>query len=344
MPTMKAIVYTETGDAGVLSLTEREIPEPGAGEVRVRIVISGVNPTDWKTRKGSGTRARGSAQSVPNQDGAGIVDAVGPGVSGLVPGDRVWIYLAAPDSGVTGTAQEYTVVPEQHAVKLPDNTSFEVGASLGVPAITAHRALTVGEDGPSRLAPGTLNGQVVLVAGGAGAVGHAAIQLAHWAGATVLTTVSGPEKAALAKAAGADHVINYRTEDVKTRVREIAPDGVDVVVEVSPARNIGIDLAVVKQQGVISMYANDGGTSVEVPLGPAMATNARLQFILLYTVSPAARMAAAEDVTAALIDGALPVGEEHGLPLLRFGLDELAAAHDAVEGGAVGKVLVDVSD
>jgi NADPH2:quinone reductase len=339
---VKAIIYTETGDAGVLSVTEREVPEPGPGEVRVRVVVSGVNPTDWKSRAGSSTRPRASNESVPNQDGAGIVDAVGPGVSELAPGDRVWIYLAAPDNGLTGTAQEYTVQPAGHLVRLPDEVSLDVGASLGVPALTAHRALTVAEDGPSRLAPGTLEGQVVLVAGGAGAVGHASIQLAKWAGATVVTTVSGPEKAALAKAAGADHVLNYRTEDVVARVREIAPEGVDTVVEVSLAKNLGLDVAVLKTRGVIAIYSSDGGNTVELSLGAGMAPNLRLQFILLYTVGAAALRTAVEDVSAALEEGALPVGEADGLPLLRFALDDVAAAHDAVESGAVGKVLVDV--
>ncbi|MBT0768320.1 NADPH:quinone reductase [Kineosporia sp. J2-2] len=340
---MKAIVYTEAGDSGVLAVRERPVPEPGAGQVRVRVVVSGVNPTDWKSRRGSSTRERTARESVPNQDGAGIVDAVGPDVRDLAVGDRVWIYLAAPDYGVTGTAQEYTVQPAGHVVKLPHDASFDLGASLGVPALTAHRALTVAEDGPSALAPGALAGRVVLVAGGAGAVGHAAIQLARWAGATVITTVSGPHKAALARAAGAGHVINYREEDVAARVRQIAPDGVDVVVEVALAANWAIDLAVLKPRGTVAVYANDGGDAVRLGIGAGLVANARLQFILLYTVGARVLADAARDVAAAVADRALPVGQEHGLPLLRFGLHDLAAAHDAVESGAVGKVLVDVA-
>ncbi|GLY29314.1 NADPH:quinone reductase [Kineosporia sp. NBRC 101731] len=339
---MKAIVYTDTGDANVLSVVERDIPAPGPGEVRVRVAVSGVNPTDWKSRAGSSTRRRVSVESVPNQDGSGTVDAVGPGVSSVSVGDRVWIYLAAPDNGLTGTAQEYTVQPEHRVVKLPAEASLDVGASLGVPAMTAHRALTVIEGGPTRLSPGALTGRTVLVAGGAGAVGHAAIQLGVWAGATVITTVSGPEKAALAGAAGADHVINYRTDDVVARVREIAPEGVDVVVEVSPSKNWDIDLAVIKPRGTVAVYANDGGNHLDLNIGAGMGPNVRLQFMLLYTVGDEVMTAAAQDIGAALADGALPVGEEHGLPLLRFGLEDMAAAHDAVQAGTVGKVLVDV--
>ncbi|MCD5354827.1 zinc-binding dehydrogenase, partial [Kineosporia mesophila] len=177
---------------------------------------------------------------------------------------------------------------------------------------------------------------------GAGAVGHAAIQLGVWAGATVITTVSGPEKAVLARAAGAGHVINYRTDDVVARVREIAPEGVDVVVEVSPSRNWDIDLAVIRPRGTVAVYANDGGNDLTLNIGAGMGPNVRLQFMLLYTVGDEVMSAAAQDISAALADGALPVGQEHGLPLVRFGLEDMAAAHDAVQGGTVGKVLVDV--
>ncbi|HEX6954860.1 MAG TPA: alcohol dehydrogenase catalytic domain-containing protein, partial [Agromyces sp.] len=193
---MEAIVYRRPGDSSVLEAVQREIEEPGPGELRVRVVVSGVNPTDWKARRGAGTSAANAAESVPNQDGAGVVDAVGPGVEGFAVGDRVWLAISAWRRPTSGTAQEYTVTPAERAFPLPEGVSFDVGASLGVPAVTAHRALTVSEDGPSRLQPGALDGTIVLVAGGAGAVGHAAIQLARWAGATVIATVSGPDKAA----------------------------------------------------------------------------------------------------------------------------------------------------
>ena len=338
---MRAVVYSEPGPSSVLRLEERDIPEPGPGEVRVRIAVSGVNPTDWKNRTGGG-RSRPAGETVPNQDGAGTIDAVGAGVDRLTVGDRVWLYLAQHERP-TGTAQEFTVVPAARVVPLPDGIDFALGASLGVPAMTAHRALTVHEFGPARLTPGALAGRTVLVAGGAGAVGHAAIQLAVWAGATELATVSSDEKAALARAAGAHQVLRYTAADIADQIGRIAPDGVDHVVEVSFAQNAELDLRVVANHGCIAFYADNGGAEVTVPVRPSFAKNVRLQGVLLYTVGADALDAAAQDITAALIDGVLPVGEKAGLPLSWFDLSETAAAHDAVEQGAVGKVLIDVA-
>lgn len=339
---MRAIVYSRTGDSSVLELSEREIAEPGPGELRVRVVVSGVNPTDWKARRGSGSAAATGA-TVPNQDGAGVVDAVGPGVTDFAVGDRVWLAISAWKRAGSGTAQEYTVTLAERAFPLPDEVSFDVGASLGVPAVTAHRALTVSEDAPARLHPGALDGKTVLVAGGAGAVGHAAIQLARWAGATVITTVSGEEKAALATAAGAHHVVNYRDADAAGRIRAIAPGGVDLVVEVAAGANAELDQAVSHGRSTIASYGNDGGAPVTLDFGRAIMLNLRYQFVLIYTMGAPAWIAAGEDVTAAARDGALPIGAEAGLPLHRYSLEETAAAHDAVEGGAVGKVLIDVA-
>ncbi|WP_438353229.1 NADPH:quinone reductase [Microbacterium sp. CJ88] len=339
---MKAIVYSAPGDSSVLSLVERDPAAPGAGEVRVRVAVSGVNPTDWKARSG-GTRRDAFVEVVPNQDGAGIVDAVGDGVTGLAVGDRVWVHLAQ-HGRPTGTAQEYTVVPAARAVPLPEGVDFATAASLGVPAVTAHRALTVHEDGPARLFPGALEGRTVLVQGGAGAVGHAAIQLARWAGATVIATVSSDAKAALAQAAGAHHVVDYRREDVLARVSEIAPTGVDHIVEVSIAVNAALDAEVAANHAVIAYFADDGGETFAMPVRPSFAKNVRIQGVLLYTVGEDALDVAVADITAALGDGALPVGEEAGLPLTWFDLEETAAAHDAVEGATVGKVLIRVAD
>ncbi len=336
---MRAVVYSETGPSSVLSLAEREAPTPGPGEVLIRIVRAGVNPTDWKFRVG----AMGGLQYdevVPGQDGAGVVEAIGDGVDHVAPGDRVWLVLAQFGRAV-GTATELTVQPARCVVPLPDAASYDLGASLGVPAVTAHRALTSGT--VTRLAPEALSGQVVLVAGGAGAVGNAAIQLAVWAGATVVTTVSGEEKAALARAAGAHHVVNYRTEDVVAAVREVAPQGVDLVVEVAPADNLPLDLEVVRNHGTIAFYANNGGDEASMAVRPAFAKNVRLQGVLLYFLDADLLVAATQDVNAAVVAGALRVGEEAGVPLHHYPLAETAAAHDAVEGGAVGKVLLDLA-
>jgi NADPH2:quinone reductase len=339
---MKSVIYSRTGDPSVLRLVDRDVADPAPGEVRVRVIVSGVNPTDWKSRLGSRDGAAPPFPEVtPNQDGAGVVDSLGEGVVDLAVGDRVWVYLAGHQRP-TGTAQEYANLPADRVVRLPGGTSFDIGASLGVPAMTAHRALTVSEIGPGRLHPGALTGKVVLIAGGAGAVGHAAIQLARWAGGSVITTVSGPAKAALAAAAGAHHVINYRDEDAATAIKKVAPDGVDLVVEVAIAANSQLNIDVVKPCASVAVYANDGGGEFTLDVRRNMMKNLRYQFVLLYTVGDAALTAAVEDITLALVDDALPLGDKAGLPLHRFPLANTADAHQAVQDGAVGKVLIDV--
>lgn len=338
---MKAIIYRDNGAPDVLRLVDRDLPRPGPGEVRVKVAVSGVNPTDCQARSGT-AQAKQFPEITPHLDGAGTIDAVGEGVEQNRIGQRVWLFMAAAGRP-TGTAAEFTLVPADRAVPLPEGAGFDVGASLGVPALTAHRALTVAEDGPRRLGPGALDGRVVLAAGGAGAVGHAVIQLARWSGATVISTVSGPAKARLAADAGAHHVIDYREDDAAAAIRDIAPDGVDIVAEVALGANLALDLAVLRARGTISTYANDGFKPIDLNLLQAMVLNARLQFLVLYTAGPQARAAAVEDVAAALHHGALPVGEEHGLPLTRFPLHQSADAHRAVEAGTIGKVLVDIT-
>ena len=338
---MRAAVYAQTGESDVLHLVDRPVPEPGDGEVRVRVSVSGVNPTDWKARRGGVAGELVDPAAVPNQDGAGTVDAVGEGVDPSRVGQRVWLWEAAWQR-VNGTAQEYVVLPARQAVPLADGASFDVGASLGIPALTAHICLTSSESGPRRLTPNALAAQTVLVAGGAGAVGHAAIQLAHWAGARVIATVSGDEKAELAHAAGAAHTVNYRIPSAADEILRIAPDGVDVIVEVAAGANAALDAAVLAANGTVTPYATDGGSRLEISVGDLMGRNVRYQFVLVYTVPPAVKDAAVADVVAAAADGALEVGANAGLPVHRFPLEQTAAAHDAVEGGAVGKVLIDV--
>jgi NADPH2:quinone reductase len=335
---VRAIVYSEGGGPEVLRLVERPEPMPGPGEVRVRVHVSGVNPTDWKAR----TRdPSGSAEVVPNQDGSGVIDAVGDGVPEERVGERVWIWEAAYRRP-NGTAQELVTLPSRQAVRLPDDASFELGAALGIPALTAHRCLTISQTGPDRMAAGSHAGTTVLVAGGAGAVGHAAIQLARWAGARTIATVSSDEKAALARAAGADHVLNYRESGVAEAIRAVAPDGVDVVVEVAPAVNAELDAAVIAPSGTVTVYADDGGSELLMSW-QLWQKNVAYAFVLVYTVPSDLKDLAVADVSAAVADGALPVGEEAGLPLHRFPLDRTADAHAAVEAGAVGKILIELA-
>lgn len=340
---MQAVTYRQTGGPDVLTFGEVPTPTPGPGEVLVRVVRSGVNPTDWKSRSGSEPGTPVDPPQVPNQDGAGVVAAVGEGVEEALVGLRVWMWETAYQRP-WGTAAEYSVVPRRHLAVLPDGASFDLGAGLGVPFVTAHRCLTVAEEGPTRLGPGTLEHRVVLVAGGAGAVGNAAIQLARWSDATVIATVSTAEKAQLAAAAGADHVINYREQDVVAEIRRITPQGVHSIVEVAAAQNAALDAQVLAPNASIAVYADNGGDEVTLPIRPLMAPNARWQFVLVYTAPAAAKTNAVEDIEAAMQDGAIRVGREAGLPLHHFALADTAKAHAAVEGGVTGKVLIDVRD
>jgi NADPH2:quinone reductase len=341
---MRAVTYRRLGGPDVLTVSDREIDEPAAGQVRVRIVVSAVNPTDWKQRAGFRGAAEDVPETVPNQDGAGVVDALGPGVTEFAVGDRVWLLLAGDFAPLAGTAQEYTVLPVDRVVPLPDGVGFDEGAALGVPGLTAHRALTVAEDGPSRLAPGALAGRTVLVSGGAGAVGNAAVQLARWAGATVITTVSTAAKAELATAAGAHHVLRYTEDDLAARVRETAPDGVDLIVEVAASANAGLHPEVLRTRGTVAVYGDDRGTgTVSLDFGRHLWLNSRYQFLVLYTVGADKLRAGAEDINTAMREGALRVGPDRGLPIHRYPLERTAQAHEASEQGAVGKVLIDVT-
>jgi NADPH2:quinone reductase len=320
---MKAAVYRSTGPArDVLRVEEVDTPEPGPGEVLVRVRASGVNPTDFKSRGGATARPVDGLQ-IPDQDGAGVIEAVGDGVDPARTGERVWVWFAAFGQP-WGTAAEYTVVPSRQAVPLPASASFELGASLGVPAMTAHCAL---------FADGLVSGKTVLVAGGAGAVGHYAIELAKRAGAKVVTTVSNPEKGALAAKAGADLVVNYREKGAIERIKAFAPV-VDRVIEVALGPNLELDLAVSGPETVVVTYAADGADPV-LPVRACMTANVTLRFLLIYGVPDAALDAAVTDITAALAAGALTE-----LPVHRFPLDEIVAAHEAAENGAVGKVVV----
>jgi NADPH:quinone reductase len=323
---MRAAVYDTAGvGRGVIRMSELPRPEPGPREVRVRVRVSGVNPTDWKARTALPGAAPAFPQIIPNQDGAGEIDAIGDQVDPLRLGERVWLH-DAQWRRAHGTAAQWVALPAEQAVPLPPGVDFDLGAGLGIPAVTAHRCL---------FADGSVHGAVVLVHGGGGAVGHAAIELARWGGARVVTTVSSAEKAALAQAAGADLVLNYRTDDVAAEVREFAPDGVDRVIEVALSDNVEVDAQVIAPGATVTCYTRtEAAFSLPRSL---LELNARLAFVLVYTIPADAKRQAVADISTALAAGALT-----SLPTLRFRLDETAAAHDAVEKATVGKVLIDV--
>jgi NADPH2:quinone reductase len=319
---MKAALYDRMGPArDVLKVTGIERPEPGPGQVRVRVLVSAINPTDVKARSGAVPRPIDGFQ-IPHQDGAGVIDAVGDGVDPARVGQRVWLFLAAAGRR-WGTAAEWTVVPARQAVPLPDGVDLELAASLGVPAITAHRCL---------FADGPVTGKAALVAGGAGAVGHFSIELAKWAGARVASTVSSPEKAELARAAGADLVVNYRESDVVTQLRPFA-EHLDRIVEVALGANLETDLALSGPATALVVYA--AGEDPVLPVRACMSANVTLRFVLLYGIPAPAIDEAVHDINVALAAGALTP-----LPAHRFPLDDIAAAHEAVEKGVTGKVFV----
>jgi NADPH2:quinone reductase len=326
---MRAAWYDKNGPAAdVLRLGELPDPEPGPGEVRVRVVVSGLNPTDVKARAGS--RPMGFPRVIPHQDGAGVVDRVGPGVPATLLGQRVWMAMVQWERPF-GTAADYVCVPWRRAITLPATASFADGACLGIPAMTAHRCL---------FADGPVEGLTVLVTGGAGAVGHYAIQLAKWAGARVLATVSSPEKAAAAMRAGADATVNYRTEHVARRVLALTDGaGVDRVVEVDFGANLGPVLDVVRTNGVIAAYASMGEPEPRLPFYTMMRKNVTVRAVFLYTVPEVARDAATRDIVRLVEAGRLV----HQIGA-RFPLEAIVAAHEAQESGTVqGNIVIEVA-
>jgi NADPH:quinone reductase len=306
-------------------MVELDKPEPAAGEVLVKVRWSAVNPTDWKARRVGRIAGPTYEQVVPGQDGAGEIEDVGQGVDPGRIGERVWLWLAQWQHP-HGTAAQWLVLPAERAVHLPDGISLEQGAGLGIPAMTAHRCL---------FGDGALSDSAVLVHGGAGAVGHAAIELARWAGARVATTVSSAEKADLAQAAGADLVVDYWREDVADAVRAWTPEGVARIVEVDLAGNIEADAAVLVPGGTIACYA--AAAAPFLPPRTLMVLNAAIKWMLLYTMPEDAKRAAVSDISSALGDRALTA-----LPCTRFPLERISEAHDQVERGAFGRVLVEV--
>ena len=327
---MKAVWFEKKGPAReVLVSGEMPDPAPGVGDVRVRVHVSGVNPSDTKTRSGfRGQTNMEFPRMIAGQDGAGVIDRVGAGVPETRIGERVWIYEAYRGRPF-GTAAHFCVVPSHHAAKLPDSIDFDTGAGLGVPAMTSHRCL---------FADGGIQGQTVLVQGGGGGVGNAAIQLASWAGARVITTISRPEQEAQARQAGAHVVINRKSENVVQAVRAATQgQGVDRIVEVDFAQNIAADLGMLKMGGVIATYMSSQ-LEITIPFIPLMVNCITVQSVLVYTMSERAHQVAIRDVTACL-----EAGQYKTHVGARFPLEKLADAHDAQDSGqVVGKILVDI--
>lgn len=329
---MKAAVYRRTGAAhDVLTLDDRPWPAPAAGEVRVRVAWSGVNPSDVKSRAGTRSNVMPFPEVTPHSDGAGVIDAVGAGVDAARIGERVWLWNAAWGRP-NGTAAEAVVLPEAQAVRLPDDVDLAVGACLGIPAMTAAHAV---------LGYGGVRGQRVLVAGGAGAVGHYAVQMARLAGASqVIATVSSDAKAAIALEAGAHHAVDYRSPTFLDTVRGLTGGhGVDRIIEVDLAANAAADFALLATGGLAVVYGS-GQPEASVPFVPGILKNLQLAFFIVYHLSPQARATAQAQLTEWLASGALQHRIAARLPLSR-----IADAHALVESGqAVGNVVVAPGD
>jgi NADPH:quinone reductase len=325
---MRAVWYDRQGPADeVLVCGELPTPRPGPGEVLVWLEASGVNPAD--TYRRGGATPPEYPRVVPNSDGAGVVEQVGPGVAASRIGTRVWLYNGQRNGRWMGTAAEYIALAEELVTDLPEHVSFAEGATLGIPAMTAHRCVFLA-------AP--VQGRSVLVTGGAGAVGHYAVQLAAWAGATVIATVSSAEKAERALAGGAAYAVDYRTEDVVGRVLALTGgEGVHHVVDVDFGGNLPTTMACVRSGGSIAVYASNGDRTPRLPVRELMARNISVHFMVLPTSPPEARRRAQADI-ARWTTG----GQRMLTVAAQFPLYETAAAHKAVEaGGKVGTVVVE---
>jgi len=326
---MKAAWYEKGGVAhDVLTVGAMETPLAGPGEVLVRLHASGVNPSDVKARSG----ARGEPafpRIIPHSDGAGIIEAVGDGVDASRIGERVYVYNAQFKRPF-GTAAEYVAVPAPMAVSLPDGVSFSEGACFGIPAMTAHRCV---------FADGSVAGRTVLVTGGAGTVGRYAIQFAKWGGAQVVTTISSDEKAAHAKSAGADHIVNYKQGDSVEAIMEATNGkGVDRIVEVEFGGNLTQSLGVLKANGMIATYGSMADPEPKIPFYPMMFNGLTLRTVLVYILPDQARTDSVTDIQAAAESGMLSHAVAAEIPL-----DQIADAHATVEAGEkFGTVVVTI--
>jgi len=322
---MRAAFYEQNGQAReVLRIADLETPRLGAGEVRVRLSVSGVNPSDVKSRQGT-TRKISFPRVIPHSDGAGVIDDVGDGVSRSRIGERVWIWNGQWKRAF-GTAAEQIILPATQAVALPGKTSFEAGACLGIPAMTAAHAVALAE---------IRKGANILVSGGAGAVSQYVIQFAKAKGATIFTTVSSQEKAKAAHEAGADHVIDYRQEDVGTQIMNVTgKSGVDTIIELDLTANAKIIPAVLRSKGTVVVYGT--GPEATLPAAFCLVNSICLKFFLVYELTAAERERAIATIDNALNQGTLL----NRIARPTFTLDDIAAAHETVERGSLGNVIV----
>ena len=322
---MQAAYYERNGTAReVLLVGNVQTPHAGSGEVRVKLAASGVNPSDVKSRQGS-TRKIAFPRVIPHSDGAGVIDEVGDGVPKSRVGERVWIWNGQWKRAF-GTAAEFIVVPAAQAVPLPDKTSFEAGACLGIPAMTAIHAVILANTGKDKN---------LLVAGGAGAVGQYVIQFAKAKGARIITTVSSTEKAKVAREAGADETIDYKRENVGERVMELTGKrGVDAVIEMDLSANAKLIPSVLRAKGTVVVYGT--GPEAVLPAAFCLVNSITLRFFLVYELDAAERAQAVTAVNDALKAGALI----NRVTQPTFGLKDAVAAHEAVERGTIGNVIV----
>lgn len=325
---MRIAYYEQNGAAAdVLRLGTVDDPRPGPGEVRVRLRTSGVNPSDVKTRAGL-TRKMVFPRVIPHSDGAGEIDLIGEGVAPARKGERVWIWNGQWKRA-NGTAAEYIVVPQEQAAKLPPEVSLEAGACLGIPALTAWHAVELA---------GGAKGKTILTSGGAGAVAHYAIQFAKARGATVVTTVSSPAKAKIAREAGADHVIDYKSENVGERVAAITgKTGVDAVIEVDLTANAALLPQVLRPKGTVVVYGT--GPQAQIPASFCLVNSIKLLFMIVYELAPDERARAIADITRMLEANRLVHNVAATYPL-----DDIVAAHQAQEQGkAMGNIVLKIA-
>ena len=324
---MRAAWFESFGSAkDVLQVGEKEAPKAGSGEVLIRMATSGINPSDVKKRAGAFPDLLDLGYVIPNSDGAGVIEAVGEGIDENHIGERVWVYQAQYGRRF-GSAAEYVAIDESRAPRLHDNASFEVGACMGIPAMTAHRCV---------FADGDVAGQTILVTGGAGRVGHYAIQWANQAGATVIASASNDDDRAACKEAGAAHVVNHRDDDFADQV--LAATGgalVDRIVDVEFGANLATSIAVLRLGGTIATYSSTQVTEPKLPFLKMMYKDITLHFVIVYAMPEDAKEHAIVDINAALSAGTLQHRIAHTLPL-----EKIAQGNELIEQGAIRGAVV----